>query len=132
MRVLHVVTLVTLDGAFGGPVRVAVNHVRELRRRGHDAMVVAAASGFAGKLPDHVEDVPARLFPARRVAPLGFSGLIAPGMLAWLRREMPTCDVVHIHLARDLITLPLALLAQRLGVRYVVQPHGMIDASDKR
>lgn len=132
MRVLHVVTLVTPDGAFGGPVRVAVNHVRELRRRGHDAVVVAAASGFPGQLPDHVEDVPARLFPARRVAQLGFSGLVAPRMLAWLRRELRTADVVHIHLARDLITLPVALLAQHRGVRYVVQPHGMIDASSKK
>src|SRR3954447_26921767 len=108
MRVLHMVTLVTPDGAFGGPVRVAVNHVRELRRRGHDAVLVAAATGFGGLLPDHVEDVPAQLFPARRVAPLGFSGLAAPEMLWWVRRELPRTDVVHVHLARDLITLPVA------------------------
>src|SRR3954466_2136317 len=126
MRVLHVVTLVTPDGAFGGPVGVAVNHVRELRRRGHDAVLVAAATGFQGPLPDHVEDVPAHLFPARRVAPLGFSGLVAPGMLRWVRTQLPQTDVVHVHLARDLITLPVALLARRSGARYVVQPHGMV------
>ena len=132
LRILHVVTLVTPDGAFGGPVRVAVNHVRELRRRGHDAVLVAAATGYDGALPNHVEDVPAQLFAARRVAPLGFSGLVAPGMLRWVRAELPRTDVVHVHLARDLITLPVAELARRAGVRYAVQPHGMVDASHRR
>lgn len=79
MKLLPVVTLVTPDGVFGGPVRVAVDDVRELRRRGHDAVVVAAASGFDGSLPDHVEDVPARLFPARRGGAAGVQRPRRPG-----------------------------------------------------
>lgn len=66
------------------------------------------------------------------MAPRAFSGLVVPGMLAWLRRELPTADVAHVHLARDLITLPVALLAHQLGVRYVVRPQGMVDASHKK
>ena len=49
VRVVHAVTLITPDGAFGGPVRVAVNQARELQTRGHDVEIVAACSGYAGR-----------------------------------------------------------------------------------
>ena len=39
-------------------------------------------------------------------------------------------DVVHVHVARDFVTLPAATIARRAGVPYVLQPHGMIDPSD--
>ena len=65
MRILHVVTLVSPDGAFGGPVRVAENLARELRRRGHDVTVAAAASGFADG------EAPTQLGASRRAASAG-------------------------------------------------------------
>ncbi|MFD4432247.1 glycosyltransferase, partial [Nocardia sp. NPDC058497] len=40
-------------------------------------------------------------------------------------------DVVHVHLARDLVTLPAARIVLAAGVPLVVQTHGMIDPSDK-
>jgi glycosyltransferase involved in cell wall biosynthesis len=40
-------------------------------------------------------------------------------------------DVVHVHMARDLVTLPVAAIARFRGVPYVVQAHGMIDRSTK-
>ena len=46
MKVLHVVTLVTPDGAFGGPTRVAVNLCSALRGQRHDAVIAAGVSGF--------------------------------------------------------------------------------------
>jgi glycosyltransferase involved in cell wall biosynthesis len=44
----------------------------------------------------------------------------------------PRYDVVHVHLGRDLTTLPAARLLQLRGVPYVVQTHGMIDTSQRR
>jgi glycosyltransferase involved in cell wall biosynthesis len=38
-------------------------------------------------------------------------------------------DIVHLHLARDLVTLPAAVHARRAGVPVVLQTHGMIDPS---
>ncbi len=43
-----------------------------------------------------------------------------------------SADVVHVHLMRDLVTLPVALLASALGRPLVLQTHGMIDPTEKR
>ena len=129
MKIIHVVTLFTPDGAFGGPTRVAINQTRELRERGHDVTLAGAAMGYGKQLPTNVDGVPVRLFPARRLIPrTGFAGLTSPGLLAWFGRHIKQVDLVHIHLARDLVTLPAAAIAAATRTSYVLQPHGMVDA----
>ena len=126
MKVLHAVTLHDPKGTFGGPVRVALNLARGLADRGHEARLVALADGFGRSLPTEVEGVPARLYRARRVLPFGFSGLTSPALLVRAGRLVRDADLVHVHLARDLVTLPVALAALRAGTPLVVQPHGMV------
>jgi glycosyltransferase involved in cell wall biosynthesis len=127
MRIAHVVTYVSADGAFGGPVAVALAQTEELRRRGHDVELLAGWDGRA-KLPD--SDVTHRLFPVRRIGP-GFGGLASPALWSHLRRSVPGPDVVHVHLARDLITLTAARIAGAGHSRLVVQPHGMIVPDER-
>ncbi|MFG2878141.1 glycosyltransferase [Streptomyces sp. NPDC048337] len=131
MKVLHAVTLHSPSHAFGGPVRVALNLAGGLRARGHEARLVALGEGFPDPWPTSVEGVPARLFPARRLLPLGFSGMTSPALLASAGRLVRDADVVHVHLARDLVTLPVALAALRAGKPLVLQTHGMVDPSEK-
>lgn len=129
MRILSVVTLVSPQGEYGGPVRVAVNQARELESLGHSVTLCAATRGFPAP-PAAIEGVPTRLFPARQVLPgAGFAGLAAPGLWRWLWRRIREFDICHIHVARDLVTLPAAAIARTRGVRYVLQTHGMIDPS---
>jgi glycosyltransferase involved in cell wall biosynthesis len=126
MKVLHVVTLVTPDGAFGGPTRVAVNLCSALRDQGHDAVIAAGVNGF-DQVPTSVGGVPAHLFPARRVIRgFGHATTYAPALSSWIDEHAAKFDLVHIHLARDLVTLPVATRLQRLGIPFVVQTHGMI------
>lgn len=131
LRVLHVVTLHSPTGAFGGPVRVALNLSHALRERGHAPRLLALADGFGTAPPTDVEGIPARLLPARRLLPLGFSGITSPALLAGAGRLVRAADVVHVHLARDLVTLPVALAALRAGVPLVLQTHGMVDPSER-
>jgi glycosyltransferase involved in cell wall biosynthesis len=132
MRVLQVVTLHSPDNAFGGPMRVALNLAGGLRQRGADVRLLTMGRGFAGELPKDVEGVPAHVLRARQLAPqLGFSGLVAPGLLPVAARLIRGCDVVHVHLARDLLTVPVATLATALGKPVVLQTHGMVDPSNR-
>ncbi|MCX5404506.1 glycosyltransferase [Streptomyces sp. NBC_00335] len=131
MRVLHAVTLHSPTHAFGGPVRVALNLAKGLRARGHEANLLALGEGFPDPWPTSVEGVPAKLFPARRLLPLGFSGMTSPALLASAGRLVRGADLVHVHLARDLVTLPVALAALRAGKPLVLQTHGMVDPSGK-
>ncbi len=51
LRVLHAVTLHSPTGAFGGPVRVALNLAHGLRERGHEPRLLALADGFGPTRP---------------------------------------------------------------------------------
>lgn len=122
MKIAHVVTYVSEDGAFGGPVAVAVGHARELARRGHEVDLIA---GWDGTATLDIPGVAVRLFPIRRLAP-GLGGLTSPALLAWLRANASAFDVVHVHMGRDLITLPAAVLALSRQARVHLQTHGMV------
>lgn len=129
MRVLSVVTLVSPLGEYGGPLRVAVNQARQLIAHGHDVVIAGSARGY-DHLPRDIEGVPAQLHPAVTLLPrVGFAGVGSPGLWRWLRQHATDFDVVHVHAARDLVTLPAARIAASRGVPYVLQPHGMIDPS---
>jgi glycosyltransferase involved in cell wall biosynthesis len=131
MKIAHIVTLVSPDGAFGGPVRVAVNLARAMQDVGHEVVILGAYRDYETP-PTEIEGVPTQLFRAHRLLPgLGFSGLIAPGLVRYLWQHLGDYDVVHLHLARDLITLPAALIARARRVQYVTQTHGMIDPSHR-
>jgi glycosyltransferase involved in cell wall biosynthesis len=131
VRILHIVTLVSPDGAYGGPVRVAGNQAAALRSLGHQVVVTAGRRGYPDRGPTSLGDAPLRTFPAHLAVPgVGFSGLMAPGLQRFLRRELSQVDIVHVHLARDLIMLPAVRLARGRGVPYVLQTHGAIVVSD--
>ncbi|GFG54410.1 glycosyl transferase family 1 [Mycolicibacterium agri] len=129
MRILQVVTLLSPDGEFGGPARVALNQSAELVGRGHDVTIIGAGRGYE-QLPTELDGVTVKLFTARTLLPRsGFSGVAAPGLRKWLRDNWAGFDVTHIHLGRDLVVLPVAVAARRRHMPYVVQTHGMVGPS---
>ncbi|WP_240167380.1 hypothetical protein [Streptomyces noursei] len=97
MRITHVVTLVSRDGAYGGPVSVATGQLGELAARGHEVELVALWRG-AGPPPDAVDGVPLRARPARTLVPgQGFLGLFHPGLLPLLWRRVGRAEVLQLH-----------------------------------
>lgn len=131
MRILQIVALVSGTNAYGGPTTVALNQCRALADAGHDVTLAATGSDLGAPLPTERDGVRTQLFrPVQALPGAGFAGLTSPAMLSWLRRVAPTADVVHVHTARDLLTLPTAWLAERAGTRTVLQTHGMIDPSE--
>ena len=123
LKIAQIVTYVSDDGAFGGPVSVAVAQAVELAARGHEVELLAGWDGIAQV---DAPGVNVRLFRARKLLPAGFSGLVAPGLLAYVRTHHRDYDVVHLQLCRDLVTLPVAAFLSLQKTNYVVQPHGMI------
>jgi len=128
LRILHVLTYVSATNVFGGPTSVAVGLSKECERRGHEAVILAPADDATSQRSTW-QDVPAQFFKAHRVAPLGFSGIAAPAGLRWYNEHADDFDVVHVHMARDLFTLPVAALALRKDKPLILQTHGMVDPS---
>jgi glycosyltransferase involved in cell wall biosynthesis len=129
MNVLQVLTLVTPDGAYGGPARVAFNQASEIRAQGHSVTITGGCRGYP-RPPDTLYGTSVRLFRARRVVPFaGAAGIAAPSAIYWIFKNRRNIDVVHVHLGRDLVSMPTALLALLLKKRLIVQTHGMIIKS---
>lgn len=131
MRIIQVVSVVSPDNRYGGPTTVALNQVRALRAAGHEVKWLAGGMGYDTP-PQEYLGQSIELFSIFGLIPgTGFAGLCAPALLPRLNALLRGADAVHVHLARDLLSLPVAELARRRGVRYTVQPHGMIDSSDR-
>lgn len=129
MRILQVVTLLSPDGAYGGPTRVALNQGAELRARGHEVTIVGATRGYR-VVPTELNGVPVKLFAARTFVPgTRFAGLGAPGLSRWFHSNRSRFDIVHLHFSRDLIMVRMALAARRHRIPYVLQTHGMVVPS---
>lgn len=130
MRILQVVTYISPDGAYGGPTRVALGQAEALASRGHEVTVIAGSPSDRPSRTE-VDGYVLHTFPAKKLARrLGFAGLFSPRMIQHLRKG-PSWDVAHIHLARDLVTLPAARILHRQRIPYVIQTHGMIDHSTR-
>lgn len=128
MRVLHVAPLISSRGEYGGPTSVMQQQTDELRRRGH--RVTIAAPVRPSDRGEVARDRGVRAFRALQIPRSGFGGLSSPALIWWVLRNRRSFDVVHIHVARDLVTMPLAWLLSLSGVAYVLQTHGMVADSD--
>jgi glycosyltransferase involved in cell wall biosynthesis len=128
VRVLVIAAYASADGSYGGPVSVALDQAAALVEAGHEVTVVAGWDGDVRL--DHPADL--RLFRARKPLRTSFVGLIAPRLPVWVARNAARFDVVHVHLTRDLVTLPAAWAALRRRVPLVVQTHGQIRPERNR
>jgi glycosyltransferase involved in cell wall biosynthesis len=132
MRVLIVAALITDDNRYGGPSIVAKNHAKWLSNEGHEISLVGLGDErevYQGEGSSALRTV---IFKARRLpGASSFSKLFSFRLALWLFLNRNNFDVAHIHLARDLVTLPSAWLLQRLGIPTFVQTHGMISPSSR-
>lgn len=131
MKIAQIVTLVSPDGAYGGPLRVAVNQSQSLIDLGHEVVIFAGYRGY-GQAPTEIQGVPTALSKSINIIPFsGFAGTFSLPMILLLRRQLSDFDIIHIHMARDLITLPAAAISKLLSQPYVLQMHGMVDPTDR-
>ncbi|MET7654090.1 MULTISPECIES: glycosyltransferase [unclassified Streptomyces] len=127
MRLVHVVTLVSDDGAFGGPTSVAVAQLEECAARGHDVTLVALWRGRE-RATERIGGVRFVSRPARRLVPgRGCLGLMNPRLLWDLWRAMGRADTVHLHAGRDLVSLAGLAVARLRRTEFVTQTHGMVE-----
>ena len=123
MRVLHVCS--GLDPRAGGPPAVVLGLAR----------AQAAAGAEVGVLSTFQKDVDLSIVEALRAGGVRVE-MVGPGIsrLLWhprLKRStveaVGRADVVHIHAVWEEAQHQAAVVARRLGVPYLMMPHGMLD-----
>ena len=129
MKILQVVALVTSDGRYGGPSTVAMNQCAALTAQGHEVTLAALTDdpAIANGL-ERATGAELRLRKFRKLFGLkSFSASYSLGHLIHLLRASREHDIVHVHLARDLFTMPFAFGLLLMKRPFVVQTHGMIS-----
>ncbi len=123
MRVLQVLNFTSKDGRYGGPQRVAESQLDCLSRSGISTTLLSLTSP---KIRNGLgEDT---LFEARRFFGKDNFGLLwSIRSLVYAFRNVNKFDIVHIHISRDFLTLPTALICALQRTTFVLQPHGMLQ-----
>ncbi|WP_166980720.1 glycosyltransferase [Paramicrobacterium fandaimingii] len=124
MRVRHILAFLSGNGAYGGPATVARTLCESLGGLGVRATLLSGWDGDKRAITDsdtYVTD-------ARNSFRLGssFAGVATPSLIWATICGRNSFDLHHVHLARDLTTMPAAIALMLMRKRYVIQPHGML------
>lgn len=125
MRILHVIG--DLAPESGGPAKACVEMARATVRRGHE--VVIATTDFSPARGRAEPDIAPEPGLTVHAFPLGFP---RRWLASWpLRSALPqfiaAADVVHLHSLYLFHSWAAGTLCRRLGVPYIVRPHGTLD-----
>jgi glycosyltransferase involved in cell wall biosynthesis len=124
-RILHIVAFTSPSGEYGGPTRVADNLTLGLSALGQDVTLISTSNSTKNIQGGTFS--PIKLFKSFSLTQKNrFGTLISPSLFLWLLRNSRHYDLIHVHIARDFVTLPAALFFRFTRRNYVVQPHGMI------
>jgi len=131
MRVLHVFTLNTADGKYGGPVRVAKELCQELRKQGVDTVIFAGT--LTGREPEKTSTLEEHYVTTKALVNfLPISSLWSWRLVPKLNSLVKTSELVHIHFARDLVSFAAALICLLHRKKFVTQSHGMIVSDGRK
>lgn len=133
MKVLKLIPHCFPAWAYGGTPRMVYEAARALVQRGH-IVTILATDAFDGKSrttvernPVHVEGI--RVFYLRNVSnwlAWNHNFSTSPGLVRVLRREVESCDMMHMHEVRTWENIVGHHYASRMGVPYVISTHGSL------
>jgi len=129
LRILHIVATYYPAMRYGGPVRSVQGLCKALCDLGHDVHVFTTNvdgdtnSDVPLKKPVNLDGVKIWYFPTNWLRRLFWS----PEMMIFLKQEIPSFDLVHLHSVFLWPTSAAARVARANGVPYVLSPRGMLD-----
>ena len=123
------IAVCSMDPQTGGPPRVVAGHARELKRRGHEPVVITTTDAERESTTrDHWsladDGIETHYFRRQSPAVIGRSQ-------EWddfVNEKIADFDILHIHGLWKRCLATAATAARRNRVPYVFAPHGMLDA----
>lgn len=134
MKIVFVIPYFFPALQYGGQPRSAFELARGLARRGHQIKVLTTDSGGGRRLSREVTGERAvqltdgiEVTYYRNVSNhLAFRHRLfwPPAFFCDLNKQLPGCDLIHIHELRSFLTVAAAAAAIRQRIPYVLSPHG--------
>jgi glycosyltransferase involved in cell wall biosynthesis len=123
-RILRLVSVASVTGAYGGPFDTAQRQASLARQLGYNVRIVAG--GFDGDAP---ASLGLHVAPVKHLLKLkSFSDVFSLRMLRLLVKAVRGADMVHISYSREPIPVVAVGLCRFFRVRTVLQPHGMLTS----
>jgi glycosyltransferase involved in cell wall biosynthesis len=139
LRLLHVTPYYASAWAYGGIPRAAAALCCALASLGHDVTVAttdvcdAHTRTAAEPALDVRSGVCVRTFPNRSNRLAYHLQVFTPiGLRAWLAREVPRFDAVHVHAHRHALEAQAAAACARAGVPFILTPNGTAPRLERR
>ncbi len=120
MRILHVAPSIARRD--GGPSEVLRGLLPAQAGLGHDVHLIVTDKGLADGDLEGVEEL-ATVVPAR----WPYSWTFSPAIVGAVRERAREADVVHIHSIHTFPSTVAMAVCRRMGVPYVLEPHGALD-----
>ncbi|HII94941.1 MAG TPA: glycosyltransferase [Candidatus Methanofastidiosum sp.] len=121
MKILHVIPYFTPKR--GGDVNVCYNLSKQIVKGGHDVTIITTDFEFDEKYTKDLEETGIKVVPFHCVANIKLF-LISPSMKKWLKKEIKTFDIIHMHDFRSYQNVIVYHYAKKYIIPYVLQPHG--------
>ncbi|MBK5940036.1 glycosyltransferase [Halochromatium roseum] len=127
MNILHVIT--TLAPRYGGPTTVLKALAQQQARAGLKVTICTTNADHPRGVLDVQPNVP---IEEEGVTTWYFSVDFQPLVVShtlrrWARKTLPRFDLIHIHGLYRFPPTYCAWLARKLGIPYIVMPHGALD-----
>jgi len=127
MRILHAFLFFSVSTGGG-----TTDHLYKLARaqslRGHEVTIYTGDYGLDPSYVRSLNGVRVRVF--RSWLNSGF--YVMPGLIPVARRELPSFDVIHMHLFRSFQNIVLHHFAKKFGIPYVMDSHGSLGRHERK
>ncbi len=105
----------------GGEFTICYNLSKRLADIGHEVTIITTDVLYDSEIKRTIPNI--NIIPFHCIANVaGF--LYTPSMNKWLRAHIHEYDVIHVHGYRSYQTNIISAYAKKVGIPYVIQPHG--------
>ncbi|MHC1709798.1 MAG: glycosyltransferase family 4 protein [Methanomassiliicoccales archaeon] len=119
MKILQVVPF--FGPRHGGSFIVAFQLSKALVKKGHEVTMITSDYQFDDEFADQNRDV--KIIPFKSLLNLS-SYYYTPSMKRWSNVNLDSFDIIHLHNYRSYQNNILRAVAEKKGVKFILQPHG--------
>lgn len=120
MRVLQVIPW--FSPKQGGDVNVCFNISKELVKKGHEVTIATTNYALNEDYINTIKKEGVNVITFNYVANL-FLYLLTPSMKGWIKKNIDSFDIVHLHDFRSYQNNIATQFANQCGIPYIIQPH---------
>ncbi|MHA1221746.1 MAG: glycosyltransferase [Candidatus Heimdallarchaeaceae archaeon] len=129
MQILQIIPYFTPKR--GGDVNVCYNLSKYLSEKGHSITILTTTFEFDKKYAKRLEKIGVEIIAFRHYMNLSLF-LYSPAIRKWLRKNIKTFDIVHLHEFRSYQNIISHHFTKKFRIPYILQPHNSLPKTIRK